>query len=635
MSIAEDALKKDTNIWECLGPISSGGTIFGLAVSPVSDVPRWWAATSCGIFSSDDEGATWSQGLNGLTTPLLSALYVAPNGALFAGSLGGSLFSSFDYGGEWEEALVPDDLRAMVTAIVTSPNFSKNGAVFAATDGRGLLASRDSGKNWEDSSFGLGDMSILAVAVSPDLSKREMMFAATSEGVFVSRNGGRAWRETELVLSDDAVEALVVSPDFEKDRTVYAGTEGGSLYHTTDSGRTWDMMHEHLADGPLNCLWLAPDYTESGRMLAALGAQIYASSDHGESWKQVAELPNVILSLTGDAEIVLAGLYDAGIWKSADAGETWASCSESLAARGFAWLLPSDSKLHAMGPQEGLFVSAVKDISWEKVPGLSPFLPLSAASLPTQDKLFVASQEQGIVRSSDNGDNWKVVCDVPNIQTLLVLPGEQGSWAGALGGALFTSKDGGETWIEAESPCAGQDILSIVASPNYEEDKTLFMGTAMHATANKQARIALWRSTNGGQNWRQLTTQVTEARWVDIAMPLGATENVAEQAILATGPFCLRPLRRAKDVWISTRVEPGGANTLSVIAVGEVDGGGVLYAATGNGIYRSIDSGRTWQPFSAGITSSSFVSIVAMPKDSHTVLYALSLGGLLWKRELE
>jgi photosystem II stability/assembly factor-like uncharacterized protein len=438
-----------------------------------------------------------------------------------------------------------------------------------------------------------------------------------------------------MLDDDDAVDVLVVSPDFEEDHTIYAGTEGGSLYRTMDSGRTWDMMQEHLGDGPVNCLWLAPDYAESGRIVAAVGSQIHVSSDRGESWKSVAELPNAVLSLVGDAKVVLAGLYDMGVWKSDDAGGTWTSCSGSLAARGFARLVPSDSNLYAMGPQEGLWVSSDKVGSWEKVSGLDPFLPLSTASLPMQDMLFAVSQERGIIHSSDNGANWQVVCDVADVQALLVLPGNTGGWAGTLGGALLTSKDGGKTWTEIESPCAGQDILSIVASPNYAEDHTLFMGTSLSATSNRPARVALWRSTNGGQSWRQLTTQVTPARWVDIAMPLGVTENVAEQAILATGPFCLRPLRRAKDVWISTRVDPRGANTLSVVAVGEVDGGGMLYAATGNGIYRSIDSGRTWQPFSAGVTSSSFVSVVAMPEDDHTMLYALSLGGLIWKRELE
>jgi photosystem II stability/assembly factor-like uncharacterized protein len=163
------------------------------------------------------------------------------------------------------------------------------------------------------------------------------------------------------------------------------------------------------------------------------------------------------------------------------------------------------------------------------------------------------------------------------------------------------------------------------------------MGTAIPATSTQQGRVALWRSTNGGETWKQVTTQVTQARWIDISLPVGVIEGAPEQAILATGPYCLRPLRKAKDVWISTRVDPNGANTLGVVALGQVDEGGQIYAATGNGVYRSIDGGRTWQPFGEGLRGSSFIGIAMVCAEGdaeRAVLYALSLGGALWKREL-
>jgi hypothetical protein len=131
-----------------------------------------------------------------------------------------------------------------------------------------------------------------------------------------------------------------------------------------------------------------------------------------------------------------------------------------------------------------------------------------------------------------------------------------------------------------------------------------------------------------------VTSQVTEARWIDISMPVGVTGNAADQAVMVTGAYCLRPLRQLKDVWINTRVDPQGANALSVIALGEVDRGGTLFAATGTGVYRSIDAGRTWQPFMEGMDAGSFISIVAVREGDLDALYALSLGGSLWKRDL-
>ena len=619
--------------WKGLSAVSAGGTVFGLAVSPLEDLDRLWAATGCGIYLSDDSGETWVQSLEGLTTPLLSALGVSPNGALFAGALDGDLFSSFDYGATWERGLVPDEFRGTITFVVASPNFRKDGTAYAATDGGGLLVTRSSGKNWEDSGFGLGDMTVLALATSSDWSKREIMFAATMEGVFVSRNGGRAWRETELMMNDEIVDVLAASPGFEDDRTVFAGTESGNLYCSTNGGRTWSLAQKELGDGPINCLWLAPDFQETGLLMASVGAQIKVSTDGGKTFADGTELPSSVLALAGDDKIQVAGLHDAGIFKSTDGGKTWGSVSTNLAARGFARLLPAGSRLYAMGPQEGLWVSEDKGQSWQNLEALRAFLPISAVALVPEGDLFAASYEQGIVRSNDGGATWQVVCETPGIQTVDILPSGKG-WAGTGGGALLDTRDGGATWQEVESPCEGQEILSVAISPTFDQDHTVFLGSVIPATPNRQGRVALWRSTNGGETWRQITTQVTSARWVDIQMPRDVAEGAADHAVLATGTYCLRPLRRAKDVWISTRVDPNEANTLAVTAVGGIDEGGALFAATGGGIYSSTDGGRTWQPFSQGLGSDSFLSIVAVQGDEGLSLYALSLGGLLWRRDL-
>ncbi|MFO7916876.1 MAG: hypothetical protein R6V13_02205 [Anaerolineae bacterium] len=632
MSISKETLKNTQEAWENLGPIANGGTVFGVTVSPVSDMSLCWAATGCGVFISEDEGKTWIQNLEGLTTPLLSTLAVAPNGALFVGALNGEIFGSFNYGKRFKRGRVPDELRSTVTALVTAPNFRKNGTAFAATDGGGVLVTRSSGDSWEDSSFGLGAATVLGLATTPDWSDREIMFAATIDGVFISRNGGRAWRETDLMLyGEDVVDVIAVSPAFEEDETVYAGTEGGDLYRSTDGGQKWNLLQEAVGEGPVNCLWLSPDYAETERLVMGVGSDLLVSDDGGGSFT-TKEMEGTVLTLDGDEELLLAGLHDAGLWRSTDAGDTW-EAAEHFAARGFARLTPVDGHLYAMGPQEGLWLSDDGGQSWVPLEGLMSYLPLSDFSVPVPDTVFVASQEHGIVRSLDGGDSWEPVREEDNISALLVLDNGDG-WAGTVDGRLLVTHDRGETWEEAESPCEGQEILSIAASPNYTQDSTLFMGTSIPAKGSQEARVVLWRSTNGGAHWRQLTTQVTSARWVDIAMPLGVEEDVSEQVVLATGPYCLRPLRRAKDVWISTKVDPDEANTLSVAAVGEVDEGGVLVAATGNGVYRSIDGGRTWQLFSKGLTTTSFVSAVGVQNGARADVYALSLGGTLWRREI-
>lgn len=630
MSVAQNAQGSDSHAaWIKLGPIATGGTVFGVAVSPLPNIRRFWIATGCGIFVSDDDGETWGQVLNGLATPLLSALAVAPNGALIAGALDGGLFASFDYGVSWEQGRVPSEFLATVTALVVSPNFAKDGAAFAATDGGGLLASRSSGRKWEDSGFGLGDDVVWALAVTNDWSERETMFAATSEGVFVSHNGGRSWRATELLLDDDTVSVLRTSPSFDKDKTVWAATEAGTVYRSQDGGRTWDLAVDQVGDGPINGMWVHPAYAENGRLVAAVGAKIWLSDDGGESWYAGQELPGAVLSLGGEADALLAGLHAHGVWLSRDGGETWVDCSAALAARGFAKLVFTEDALYALGPQEGLWVSRSQGADWTQVDGLKPYKALT--DMAVGDAILVASQASGIVRGVE--DQWTVVSDAPGVQALLWIKGTQEAWAGTGDGRLLRSEDGGVTWVDVPSPCGGQLVLSLVASPTYAEDHTLLMGTAIPAVGSREARVALWRSTNAGKTWRQLTAQTTDARWLDITVPEGDPEAI-NHVVMVTDAYCLRPLLRAKDVWISTAVDPRGANALSVVAIGAVDAGGVLYVATGNGIHRSTDGGRTWHSYDEGLDAASFVSLAVTPESSDRRLLALSLGGVVYSLAL-
>jgi hypothetical protein len=374
-----------------------------------------------------------------------------------------------------------------------------------------------------------------------------------------------------------------------------------------DGGRRWTLLQSQIADGPVYCLWLAPDFASSGRLLAGVGDSIYVSTDKGTAFVKAAELGGSVLSLTGDLKVVLAGLHEAGVAKSEDAGETWLPTG-GIVARGFSRLASADGTLYAMGPQEGVFTSVDHGASWTAIEGLEAHLPITALHVADSDTVFAASNESGILQLASSHRSWRVRSEQKGVTTVMTIPREGLGWAGTADGKYLASKDGGSTWTSVDDgPSKGQEVLTIVASPGFSEDHTMYAGTAVKSTRRTKGKVVLWRSRNKGRTWHQVTTQETESRWMEVTMPAGTMDNVSDQAVLATGPFCLRPLRKAKDVWISTAVDPSGANVLSVVAVGEVDNGGVLYAATGNGVYRSTDGGRTWHAFSEGVEGKSFV----------------------------
>ncbi|RPJ43351.1 MAG: hypothetical protein EHM21_11665, partial [Chloroflexi bacterium] len=577
-----DSKQPQERPWEHLGPIASGGTVSGLAISPVRQVhgvfvaptphiPLYWSATPCGSFRSYTSGYHWDQHLAGLTTPLLNTLAVAHNGALFAGALDGSLFLSDDFGLTWETGNVPEDLRAPVIALAASPSFRRDQTVLAGTDGAGILVTRDGGRNWQASRRHLHSASVLALAVTPDWEKQAIAFAATPQGVYISLDGGRQWRATSLRTDQDAVAALAVSPAFESDQTIYAGTEAGRLYQSRDGGRTWDLLraaagNSLLGDGPVSSLWLARDFAESGRMVCGVASSIYVSSDRGQSWSLAASLPDLVLVLAGDERSVIAGLRDAGVWESRDGGLTWASATGDLAARDFAWLKVIEDRLYAVGPLEGVWVSEDGGTSWARLPGIVPHLPLTAISMARADVMLAASHTGDILRSTDRGDTWHTTGQAHGLQALLLAPGSADGWAGTAQGELLVSHDDGATWQDGGAPCPGQSILSFAASPDYARDHSLLMGAAVPASIHRPAHIDVWRSTDSGATWRQVAAQPTSAGWLDIAMPSGMHQDPTARAILATGQHLLYPSQSEGSAWVPTLVDPSGANVLSVVA---------------------------------------------------------------------
>ena len=355
--------------WRRLGPVAAGGTVLGVAISPVRDVlgwaissnpdiPLYWAASCSGIFRSENSGRTWRHCSLGLSMPVLTCLAVAPNGMLFAGAMDGSLYYSDDFGKSWRAGAVPEGLRSPVSAIVASPDFRYDRTAFAATLSGRLLVTRDRGATWSDCSLETRGFPVLALAAGPNWEEQQPLFAAARGRVYASADGGCTWEATGLAVDDDVVTAVSVSPSYDTDRTLFAGTERGEVFRTGDGGHTWTRLHAPGSGGYVAALWVDPNSGHAGRVVCAIDARVYVSSDRGDSWALCAQLPGAILALAGDERSLLAGLHEAGVWESLDGGRSWHSVSGGLAARGLVHLgVSSGGELYAWGPTEGVWVS--------------------------------------------------------------------------------------------------------------------------------------------------------------------------------------------------------------------------------------------------------------------------------------
>ncbi len=249
----------------------------------------FFAARNSGLYRSDDGGRTWQMAYQSLdiSEPLPTlTVAISPDfehdPRLFAG-LSGGIFRSLNGGQTWENIPLPPPPPA-ISALELSPNFEQDGIVFAATLEDGVLLSSDRGGHFGTWNFGLLDLNILCLAISPNFAKDETVFVGAQSGVFRSTNGGRAWREVDLPVGYEAVLSLALSPDFAHDGILLAGTETQGLLLSTDAGESWQCMGTDVFTEAVNAIHLASDFSARPEILALHAGTLFHSIDRGETW---------------------------------------------------------------------------------------------------------------------------------------------------------------------------------------------------------------------------------------------------------------------------------------------------------------------------------------------------------------
>jgi photosystem II stability/assembly factor-like uncharacterized protein len=249
----------------------------------------FFAARNSGLYRTDDGGRTWQMAYQslGLSEPVPTlTVAMSPDfehdPRIFAG-LSGGILRSLNGGQAWESIpLLPPP--PVISALELSPNFEQDGIVFAATLEDGVLFSADRGHHFGAWNFGLLDLNILCLAISPDFARDETVFVGTQSGVFRSTNGGRAWREVDLPVGYEAVLSLALSPDFARDGILLAGTETQGLLLSTDAGESWQRLGTDVFTEATDAIHLAPDFSTRPEILALQAGTLFHSTDRGETW---------------------------------------------------------------------------------------------------------------------------------------------------------------------------------------------------------------------------------------------------------------------------------------------------------------------------------------------------------------
>lgn len=288
--------------------------------------------------------------------------------------------------------------------------------------------------------------------------------AGTDNGIAgpLAAAGSASWRLTSPELFD--VRVTAIAPDPRSPSTIYVGgyTGGGfrsrtAIFRSDDSGSTWHSIQSGVGGLSLAALRLNP--VDPDVLYAGIyGGGVFKSVDRGENWTRltVGQLPWVgsLVMNERSPDSLFVSIGGDGLYKTADAGNTWTPMVEPPGVPGviLAWSLVLDpstaGRLYASDFHR-LYRSEDTGETWQLVrDGIQSLLWIDPADSAV---LYALGESGGLLKSTDRGITWTAIgTGLPTDVGLGLLVGDPSNpavlYIGVAYNGVFRSADAGRTW---------------------------------------------------------------------------------------------------------------------------------------------------------------------------------------------
>ncbi len=664
-------------VWQGLGPDGASGAVVRFHPTQPDVL---FAGTTSGVYRSTDGGLHWNFSGQGMGTPWVSALEIAPSdpAVLYAGTSDHGVYRSTNGGASW--AVWSAGLGSLhVDALGIDPG--ADDVIYLGTSDQAIYK-REGQSPWrlvkpatcegvssppslfppDDALPGGTIISVQATdtdsfpsvgSVTVDPFDPQTVYATLLAGVFRSLDGGVSWDRFDagLPTEDGGPDPFVSTSGPGEIAISSADPPGvylarGGIYRL-DSQGVWanlqpfgfppdtSILAQHVTASPSDpsVLWVSS------------GLGLLVTQSEGKVWGPVAGsgiagVSSVAIAPTDPDEVVV-GFGDA-IRKTHDAGQHWEQIDTGIRARKVAALQfdPfNPSTVYAATQNEVLrWVEAER--RWSLVLDQSQaFFPVDGIediSIDPRSRQFFAATHLGLFQTRLGAGEWQrslggsfnVLAEVPGDYDTLYLGAR---FADLDGGAanLLKSTDGGLSWRNITAGLLGPDsyvdVTSIAVDPS--EPSTLYAGTSR----------GIFKSEDGGGSWSRVRNSL-------LSVPLCRSDDLTVYETAAVTTLVIDP--HSPEVVYAAgsssgqllRTVDGGEHWAASSPV-EFSGGvrdlaadpvlaDTLYAATwGNGILRSADGGATWEGLNQGLDSL-FANAVAVTDTELKKLYAGTAGGV-------
>ena len=469
---------------------------------------------------------------------------------LYLGTLNGWIYESHDRGTTWARLArlaLRDDLA--LDHILVDPANAKHLLVGVWVPGSkegGLYSSTDGGKGWVENPDMKGE-SIRSMTES--LSDSKVIIAGTLKGVFRSTDTGSHWQLISPAGSTEIHEVESVAIDPVNPAIIYAGT-WHLPWKTVDGGEHWTNIKEGIIDDS-DVFSIIVDPKSPTTVYASACSGIYKSDDSAAKFRKIQGIPSTARRtrvLKQDPEqlaTVFAGTTE-GLFRTTDEGKTWSRTTGPEVIVNDVFIDPKNSKRVLLATDRG-GVLASED-------GGSSFSPAN--------KGFVARQVAAYA------------ADARSPATLFIGILNDKEWGG-----VFTSDNGGLTWIQQSTGLGGRDVFGLAQAV----DGTFVAGTSHGIFRLKDS---IW-------------TEVSDFREASPTTGTIKTGQASKRSLPVKG-VPLGPRRRALPTPKGAAFDEG--------VFGLAADANLIFAVSTKGLLVSPTSGESWT-FLAGVPPGTYRSV--------------------------
>ena len=367
----------------------------------------------------------------------------------------------------------------------------------------------------------------------------------------------------------------------------------------------------------------------------AILAQPYEAKLYSEMrWRAIGPLrggrTKAVVGVPNQPGVVYIGVCNGGVWKTNDYGRTWAPIfdDQPTGSIGDIAVAPSDPNTIYVVSGEGLqrpdlsvgngvYKSTDAGRTWTHL-GLRDGQQIPRVIVDPRDRrtLLVAvlghaygpNEERGVFRSTDGGETFQKVLykdentgasdlefdpSNPDVVYATLWESRQGPWENAAwsgtGGGIFKSTDGGKTWRQLTGgglPSGADGVVQADLAIAPSDPRRVY------ATIATPRGTGIWRSDDAGESWTRITTDTRPAGRIGGGDLPVLTVHPKNPDILFSASVVMWKSTDGGRTWMGLRGAPGGDDYQRVWI--DPNNPDVMATASDQGAVVSVNGGQTW-----------------------------------------